>query len=99
MNKKRFIVLISMFFVLLSLTGCGREKLLILNWGEYINEDLVEKFEKENNCDVIISVAESNELFYSRIKSGTTAYDLVVPSDYMVEKMYKKDLLFSVLFA
>jgi spermidine/putrescine-binding protein len=93
MDKKKFLTLL-LFIFSFSFIGCSsKEKLLILNWGEYINEDLVKDFESEYNCRVIISVAESNELFYSKIKSGTTAYDLVIPSDYMVEKMYKKELL------
>jgi len=70
-----------------------KESLLILNWGEYINEEIVERFEEEYNVSVTISLADSNELFYSKIKSGTTAYDLVIPSDYMVQKMYENDLL------
>lgn len=86
--------------VIFSLTSCStRRQLLILNWGEYINDDLVTAFEKEYNCTVSISIAESNELFYAKIKSGTTAYDLVVPSDYMVEKMYNKGLLQPIDFA
>lgn len=70
-----------------------KESLLILNWGEYINDDVVERFEEKFNITVQISLADSNELFYSKIKSGTTAYDLVVPSEYMVQKMYENDML------
>ncbi len=82
-----------------SLSGCqSNNTLLILNWGEYINQDLVDAFEKEYNCNVIISLADSNELFYSKVKSGTTVYDLVVPSDYMVEKMTDKNLLQKIDF-
>lgn len=69
------------------------DSLLILNWGEYINDEVVERFEKEYNVTVTISLADSNELFYSKIKSGTTAYDLVIPSEYMVQKMYESDML------
>lgn len=88
------ILLVTLFFLLVVLSGCsGRQKLLILNWGEYISDEVVEKFEQEFNADVIISLADSNELFYSKVKDGTTAYDLVVPSDYMIEKMVSKDLL------
>ena len=75
-------------------TSCSSSnKLLLLNWGEYINDDLVLAFEKEFNCQVVISIADSNELFYSKLKSGTTVYDLIVPSDYMVKKMYENNLL------
>jgi spermidine/putrescine-binding protein len=66
---------------------------MFLNWGEYINDEAVRLFEEEYNVNVIIDIADSNELFYSKIRSGTTAYDLVCPSDYMIEKMYQKGLL------
>lgn len=96
-NKFKYLVLL--FFITLVLSGCsGREKLLILNWGEYINEDAVKLFEEEYNVDVIINIAESNEMFYSKIKSGTTVYDLVLPSEYMVDKMVSKDLLQKINF-
>lgn len=85
------LLIISVSFLLISCTN--KNKLLLLNWGEYINDDLVKKFEKENNVEVVISIADSNELFYSKVKSGTTVYDLVIPSDYMIEKMHEKDLI------
>lgn len=97
---KRIISLLSIVIIGFTLVACSqREKLLLLNWGEYISDDVVAKFEETYNCDVVISLADSNELFYSKIKSGTTVYDLVVPSDYMVEKMYKNDLLQEVDFS
>lgn len=91
---KKLYVLVILILATFALSGCNqRDRLLILNWGEYINDEVVEKFEAEYNVSVSISLADSNELFYSKIKSGTTAYDLVVPSDYMIEKMYYKGLL------
>ncbi len=99
-NFKRFLL----FFILIStpfiLSGCGAQnKLLVLNWGEYINEDVVALFEEAYNVEVIIQIADSNELFYSKLKSGTTAYDLIVPSDYMIEKMMVKGLLQEIDFS
>jgi spermidine/putrescine-binding protein len=93
MKKNKLLLASLMMFSLVNFSSCSKNKLLILNWGEYINMDLVEAFEKENNCEVVISIAESNELFYSKVKGGTTVYDLVVPSDYMVKKMYENQLL------
>ncbi len=85
---------------LMIMGGCSTsEKLLILNWGEYINEDLVLLFEETYNVEVSISIADSNELFYSKVKSGTTAFDLVLPSDYMIEKMIEQDLLQTIDFS
>lgn len=92
MKKILMILAFALVFVLFVFRE-QKEKLLILNWGEYINDEVVELFEEEYNVDVIISIADSNELFYSKVKSGTTAFDLVLPSEYMIEKMKDKDLL------
>ena len=80
--------------LIFTLTSCGRgDVLLFLNWGEYIDEELIEAFEEEYNVTVNMDLGDSNEIFYSKVKSGTTVYDVVCPSDYMVEKMYEKGLL------
>ncbi len=92
--KRLFIMLVLLSITVLFNSGCStRQTLLFLNWGEYINDDLVALFEEEYNCNLIVDIADSNELFYAKIKSGTTAYDLVCPAEYMVEKMYINDLL------
>jgi spermidine/putrescine-binding protein len=100
MQKFKSFFLISLFFVCLFLvSGCTTtQTLLILNWGEYINDDVVRRFEDYEkslgrNVIVNVGIADSNELFYSKVKSGTTAYDIVVPSDYTVEKMEENNLL------
>jgi spermidine/putrescine-binding protein len=89
------VILMTLFLSLaVTISACSsKPKLRILNWGEYINDEVVERFEEEYGIDVVISVADSNELFYSKIKSKTTAFDLVIPSDYMIEKMYQEDML------
>ena len=93
-NVKLLFLFLIIFMISFMITGCQKGNvLLILNWGEYINDEIVLNFEKEFNCEVKISIADSNELFYAKVKSGTTAYDLVVPSDYMIQKMYENDLL------
>ena len=91
---KKLFSLISLALVALSFSSCsGRQTLLFLNWGEYIDEELITAFEEEYNCNVLMDLGESNEIFYSKVKAGTTVYDVVCPSDYMVEKMYKNNLL------
>ena len=101
LNIKRIIIVFVLVCVVLPfLSGCqARRTLLFLNWGEYINDDLVELFEDEYNCNLIVDIADSNELFYAKIKSGTTAYDLVCPAEYMVEKMYINNLLQPIDFS
>ncbi len=98
MRKK--ISILFLFAVFLSLcTSCTkRDVLLFLNWGEYIDEQMLEEFESMYNCEVYMDLGESNEIFYSKVRGGTTSYDVVVPSDYMVEKMYKNDMLAEIDF-
>jgi len=91
--KKIILVTLVLSLSLVLLACSSRPKLRLLNWGEYINDAVVEKFEAETGIDLVISVADSNELFYSKIKSKTTAFDLVIPSDYMIEKMVDEDML------
>ncbi|MQW23674.1 MULTISPECIES: ABC transporter substrate-binding protein [unclassified Lactococcus] len=67
--------------------------LTIFNWGEYINPDLITAFEKETGYHVNYMTFDSNEAMYAKVKQGGTAYDIVVPSDYMIQKMANEGLL------
>lgn len=67
--------------------------LYLLNWGEYINEDLVREFEKEYQCQVVEENVTSSEAMYQKITSKTTSYDVAIPSDYTVHQLYKEDCL------
>ncbi|MDR2828822.1 MAG: extracellular solute-binding protein [Acholeplasmatales bacterium] len=98
-NKKILCLLFLMFTSIFAFSSCKANTLLLLNWGEYINEDLLDKFEDEYGVSVQMSIADSNELFYSKVMSGTTVYDLVIPSDYMIEKMVLKDVIQKIDFS
>lgn len=92
--KRRISVLLTFILFIFGLSSCSKKKtLLFLNWGEYIDETLLDVFEKENHCTVVMDLGESNEIFYSKVRGGTTVYDVVCPSDYMVEKMFSRDML------
>lgn len=67
--------------------------LTLYNWGDYIDPALIKKFEKQTGYHVSVETFDSNEAMYTKIKQGGTAYDLAVPSDYMIEKMRKAHLL------
>jgi len=91
---KKILVLLGVTIFTLALVACtSTPKLYVLNWGEYINEDLVAQFEAENGVRVILSLADSNEAMEQRVKENTTAYDIVIPSDYMIEKLWDEDYL------
>lgn len=71
----------------------GTEQVIIYNWGEYIDPEALDMFEEETGIQVIYEEFETNEIMYPKIQSGAIAYDLVCPSDYMIQKMIQNDLL------
>ncbi|MGN0159898.1 MAG: ABC transporter substrate-binding protein [Lachnospiraceae bacterium] len=86
-------VLLAMTAVMIAGCGSGEKKTLkVYNAGEYIDKTLLTKFEKENNCTVIYETFDSNESMYTKIMSGEQ-YDILVPSDYMIERLIKEDFL------
>ena len=67
--------------------------LAFYNWAEYIDEELLAAFEAETGINVDYTTYESNEEMLTKVESGAAIYDLVVPSDYMVDTMRRDDLL------
>ncbi len=71
----------------------------IYNWGEYISDgsedsiDVVKEFEKLTGINVNYTTFDSNETMYSQIKNGGVSYDIIIPSDYMIERLINEDLL------
>lgn len=68
-------------------------QVIVYNWGEYIDPELIDLFEDETGIDVIYEEFETNEIMYPKIQSGAIAYDVVCPSDYMIQRMIENDLL------
>ncbi|MCP1639319.1 spermidine/putrescine transport system substrate-binding protein [Streptococcus gallinaceus] len=69
------------------------DKLVIYNWGDYIDPDLLKEFTKETGIQVDYQTFDSNEAMYTKIKQGGTVYDLAVPSEYMISKMMDEKML------
>jgi spermidine/putrescine-binding protein len=91
---KKIFLFLSLLLALTVLIGCdNREKLYVLNWEEYISKDLVREFEKEFGVKVVLDTATSNESMYNKIKNRSGKYDIVIPSDYMIERMHQEGLL------
>ena len=74
------------------------EKLVVYNWGEYIDPEVLTMFEEETGIDIIYEEFETNEILYPKISSGAIAYDVICPSDYMIQRMIKNDLLAEIDF-
>ena len=68
-------------------------QVIVYNWGEYIDPEIIDLFEEETGIDVIYEEFETNEIMYPKIQSGAIAYDVVCPSDYMIQRMIENDLL------
>ena len=97
MKKLVSVLLIAVMVLSLGLTGCGKKDkekpvLKIFNAGEYIDKSLLTEFEKAYNCRIIYETFDSNESMYTKIRTGET-YDILVPSDYMIERLIKEDYL------
>ena len=100
---RKILSILTLFVVLtvsvLVLPSCNSNsvdsnKLYIFNCGDYIAETTIEKFEKAYpEYDVIYEVFDTNEAMYQKLVSSNIPYDVLIPSDYMVERLIKEDRL------
>ncbi len=102
MQKRKNVVLaVGMTLVLAGsglLTACGQKKqehnadqLIVFNYGDYIDVDLLQQFEDETGIEVLYEEFLTPEAMYSKYKNGTVNYDLICCSDYMLDKMIQSD--------
>ena len=96
-----------LFAVIMALTlwGCSEDRNAILkvyNWADYIDEELLDEFEEwyfaqtGENVEIIYQTFDINETMLSKIELGHEDYDVVCPSDYIIERMLKNDLLLPI---
>jgi spermidine/putrescine transport system permease protein len=74
-------------------SGQNLPQLNIYIWSSYISPRLVQGFEREFHCKVNYDLYDSNEALLAKLQGGNVSYDLVVPSDYMVEVLIRQGLL------
>lgn len=103
MKLRRITILIAIgLMVSTMITGCGgtdsKKVLNVYNVGDYIDEDIITLFEEETGVRVQYETYDTNEMMYQKVKSGSTHYDLIFPSDYMVEKMKSEELIQKIDF-
>ena len=68
------------------------QTLHVYNWGEYTGENILANFEEQTGATVIMELFDSNEQMYIKVANGE-AYDILVPSDYMIQRLIQEDLL------
>ena len=94
--KKFIMVVMILTLTAFIFTGCKSDDKVVLNvynWGDYIDEDIFDTFEEETGIEINYETFATNEEMYTKIKKGGTQYDIAIPSDYMIEKMIKEDLV------
>lgn len=98
--KKMFLIIAATALAFTALTGCGSKnsasdanKVYVYNWGEYIDPEVLDMFQEETGIEVVYDEFETNEIMYPKVASGGVSYDVVCPSDYMIERMIQDDLL------
>lgn len=102
--KWKYLVLVVAMLSTLLFAGCdalsedseeseGEDTLYIYSWGDYLDPEVITQFEEETGIHVVLDEYDTNESMYPRVKEGATSYDLICPSDYMIQKMAENDLL------
>lgn len=86
------VVALCAVMIRMGITANGKHVLKVYNAGEYMDLSLLEQFEEEYGCTVVYETFESNEMMYTKLAAGET-YDVLIPSDYMIERLIKEDYL------
>lgn len=92
---KKICVLFALAFALVSFgfTAIAEETIVFYNATDYIDPELLEQFTEETGINVKYVVFDSNEMMYMKLTAGSADYDLICPSDYMIERLVKEDML------
>ena len=92
--KKALIILILAALVF-TFAGCDSDKevLNVYNWGEYIDMEVIDMFEEETGIKVNYNTFTTNEDLYVKLSKGRVSYDVIFPSDYMIQRMIQEDML------
>lgn len=102
--KKLLALLCAASALCLTLAGCGNSssgtngEVIVYNWGEYLDPDVLDMFEEETGIRVVYDEFETNEIMYPKIEAGAAEYDVICPSDYMIQKLLENDLLAELNF-
>lgn len=98
--KRKIVSLLAAFLFVFSLVACSdvtgtgnSQSINVYNWGEYIDQSVLDDFEAETGIHVNYTTYASNEEMYSKIVSGAASYDVIIPSEYMISKMISEGLL------
>ncbi len=103
---KRAILILLATALVVGMSGCGKKEteadaskpyagttLTIFNWYDYIDEDVLELFTEETGIEVVYTNFTTNEELYTKLAASPSSYDVIFPSDYIIERLIKEDML------
>ncbi len=103
--KRKIIALLAVLSCVFGFSCCGggegnseEQSINVYNWGEYIDQSVLDEFTEQTGIKVNYTTYASNEEMYSKIVSGAASYDVIIPSEYMISKMISEDLLAELNF-
>lgn len=89
-----FILAVAVSAAMLCACGAKDENTVyVYNWGEYIDPEVITMFEEETGIKVVYDEFETNEVMFPKVEAGASVYDVICPSDYMIQKMLDNDML------
>ena len=91
--KKWILAALAALLLCCPVLALAQETISVYNWGDYIEPEVLELFEQETGIKVIYETFETNEDMYAKIAMGGSSYDVIFPSDYMIERMIQENLL------
>jgi len=86
------------FFYSAKNRSSASNQVIVYNWGEYIDPEVLDMFEEETGITVVYEEFETNESMFPKVQAGAVSYDLVCPSDYMIQRMIENNLLAEINF-
>lgn len=86
------------FFYSAQNRSSAADQVIVYNWGEYIDPEVLDMFEEETGITVVYEEFETNESMFPKVQAGAVSYDLVCPSDYMIQRMIENNLLAEINF-
>jgi len=102
---KKIIAVLLIALTVFTLSSCKNDSegkplsgvtLKVFNWGDYIDEEVLNIFEDETGAKIEYVLYDSNDAMYEKITKSNESFDVCIPSDYMIEKMIKEDLLYEI---
>ena len=103
MKKKLFTLALALLLTLAALPAAPAKaaggSITVYNWGQYISDgsdgslDVIAAFEEATGIKVNYLMFDSNETMYTKLKTGGSSYDVIIPSDYMIARLIAEDML------